>query len=395
MTTSDGPRDSLLQGFVSRLDQMPLERARLALYLICLGISFLLYLLVNGSGAGTLFWFLAAGAIAGAAYGAMTDVARYGGIVQASVLVASALTVIVPLGIAATEQGRLARAISLAAVWPQVLVLLFASRVLAELAELRFVAAWRDPFRTGQPAPVQSVAAALVLGAFLMLVFHLLAAQLHAKADAASGIIVMALLGDTVIHHAIMFLFFVITAFLVDAAAIHARDRLALAAFRRAVRASARSLKPDDLGKLVSQDLARWSHTRAIQFIREALDRSKGRQADQVLPAAMAGFHQASRRFVKGLVTLLPLLGFLGTVIGLSIALGELPRGAGASRGAFDIGGSLAGLAIKFETTLLGLLGGLIVSLAIAVLEKAEAELAADCELMVASLPGREPRDAA
>src|SRR5262249_38908403 len=113
------------------------------------------------------------------------------------------------------------------------------------------------------------------------------------------------------------------------------------------------------------------------------------------LPAAMAGFHQASRRFVKGLVTLLPLLGFLGTVIGLSIALAELPRGVGGGRGAFDIGGSLAGLAIKFETTLLGLLGGMIASLAIAVLEKAETELAADCELIVAALQGTEPRDAA
>ena len=80
MTTSDGTRDSLLQGLISRLDRLPLERARLALYLICLGISFLLYLLVHGSGAGTLFWLLAAAAIAGTVYGAMTDMARNGAI---------------------------------------------------------------------------------------------------------------------------------------------------------------------------------------------------------------------------------------------------------------------------------------------------------------------------
>jgi MotA/TolQ/ExbB proton channel family len=378
-----------------RLEQLPLERARLALYLICLGIAFALYLLMHGSGAGMLFWLLAGAAIAGAAYGAMTDVARNGGILQVAVLLASLLTVTVPFGVAITQTGKLAGTVSAANAWPQILVLLFASRVLAELAELRFHAAWRDPFQGSQPAPVQSVAAALVLGAFFTLMFYLLAAHLHGKPDAASGIIAAALLGDTAIHYAIVFLFFVIAAFVIDAVVIYIRDRAALGAFRRAV-GERGAMAPDELRKTIGQDLARWSHTRAIQFLRDALDRATMPRAEQsALPAAMAGFHQASRRFVKGLVTLLPLLGFLGTVIGLSIALAELPRGAGGGRAAFDIGGSLAGLAIKFETTLLGLMGGMIASLSIALLEKAETELAADCELMVAAAQGREPRNAA
>ena len=168
---------------------------------------------------------------------------------------------------------------------------------------------------------------------------------------------------------------------MIDAVVNHIRDRVALGAFRRAVRGRT-AMTSDDLRKLIGHDLARWSHTRAIKSIREALDRARAPQAEQsALPAAMAAFHNASRRFVRGLVTLLPLLGFLGTVIGLSIALAELPRGVGAGRGAFDIGGSLAGLAIKFETTLLGLMGGMIASSRSQCLRKVESELAADCEL--------------
>ena len=140
MTTPDASRRAR-HGF--RLDQLPLERARLALYLICLGIAFMLYLLLHGSGAGIFFWLLAGAAIAGAAYGAMTDMARNGGILQAAVLLASLLTVIVPLGVAVAQNGKMGGAISAASLWPQILVLLFASRVLAELARASLLAAWR------------------------------------------------------------------------------------------------------------------------------------------------------------------------------------------------------------------------------------------------------------
>lgn len=50
---------------------------------------------------------------------------------------------------------------------------------------------------------------------------------------------------------------------------------------------------------------------------------------------------------------------------------------------AFDISASLAGLAVKFETTLLGLMASMISSLALNFLEKREAELAAACLLVV------------
>jgi hypothetical protein len=96
------------------------------------------------------------------------------------------------------------------------------------------------------------------------------------------------------------------------------------------------------------------------------------------------GFQLASRQFVRTLLPILPLLGFLGTVIGLATAISELPRGPTESADhAFDISGSLAGLAVKFETTLLGLLASMISSLSLNFLEKREAELSAACMLVV------------
>src|SRR5262249_9917854 len=158
-----------------------------------------------------------------------------------------------------------------------------------------------------------------------------------------SGVIVAALLGDTLIHHAIIFLFFVIIAFVVDAAQIHLRDRAAITALRGLVGGRGK-ISRAELRQLVNDELVPWSHSRAITMVRYALDETAGHNALSPSSLGLASLHEASRRFVKGLVAFLPLLGFLGTVIGLSIALGELPRGLGqGSTAALDIGASLAG----------------------------------------------------
>ncbi len=94
-------------------------------------------------------------------------------------------------------------------------------------------------------------------------------------------------------------------------------------------------------------------------------------------------FHQASRRFVRALLPFLPLLGFLGTVIGLATAIAGLPHGSEGSPHGFDVSASLAGLAIKFETTFLGLVASIVASFLLNILEKHEAELAAACMLTV------------
>jgi hypothetical protein len=101
--------------------------------------------------------------------------------------------------------------------------------------------------------------------------------------------------------------------------------------------------------------------------------------------ASFGDFQNASRRFVRNLVAILPMLGFLGTVVGLSTTLSDLPAaiGAGATPHPLDLSGALGGLAIKFQTTLLGLLTSMICGFGLALLERRELEFQAECLLVV------------
>jgi hypothetical protein len=86
------------------------------------------------------------------------------------------------------------------------------------------------------------------------------------------------------------------------------------------------------------------------------------------------------RRFLRTLIALLPVMGFLGTVWGIKIALSHIPRelffqdqGGDLSKAISEMTMSLRGIATAFETTLLGLLGSIAATLALAQIERAEA----------------------
>lgn len=363
------------------IDQVKPAQARLFVYSTCLAISFALYLFAHGLWGKSLFLVAVIVASGGIAAGLLSPTfARHNRLFRMSVALAVVLAIAVPLGPQMVSQTTIAGT----AIWPQILVALFGSRVLAEVLEIRFADQWRNPLEVRNPVPVQSIAAAAALGACLTLLFYEVASHVGATDGSASGIIRSALLGETVIHRAIIFLFFVIVAFLVDAALLYFKDRTIVAAIRASSRQKG-GLNRAALRRLLDAEYAPLGHSRAVRTIRDLLDHSRvSGTAPEGRSAALAGFHQASRRFVRGLIPFLPLLGFLGTVIGLSIALAELPHGlATDQRAGFDIGGSLAGLAVKFETTLLGLIASMFASLLLGVLEKAEAELAAECSLLV------------
>jgi MotA/TolQ/ExbB proton channel family len=129
------------------------------------------------------------------------------------------------------------------------------------------------------------------------------------------------------------------------------------------------------------------AHTRAARLLNAAIETTAvggGSSPARLATLSFDGFQLASRQFVRALLPFLPLLGFLGTVIGLATAISELPRGLTDGTGhGFDVSASLAGLAVKFETTLLGLMASMLASLALNFLEKRETELAAECMLIV------------
>ena len=104
-----------------------------------------------------------------------------------------------------------------------------------------------------------------------------------------------------------------------------------------------------------------------------ALLLTAGATASVLIRAALGGLTPRARRFAVGLAGLLPLLGFMGTVLGIMTALRGLPalfEGAAPDRAALS--GLLGGLSGAFETTLIGLGAAVVASLALALIESAE-----------------------
>jgi MotA/TolQ/ExbB proton channel family protein len=272
-------------------------------------------------------------------------------------------------------------------IWPQLLVTLIGSRVLVTEGELSFAQFWRRPTRRKPAIEIHSVPSAIALGSFLTLAFYLCAHYaLPPSTKQTSGIVVSAMLGGTIVHSAIVFLFFVILSSILHASQLYLVDRSILAVFGRLVEEDRKAGATRELASILFDKLYTVAHTRAFRLLNAAIEAkaSGSKTPSDLAILSFGGFHFASRHFVRALLTFLPLLGFLGTVIGLAIAISELPHGITEGGGqALDISASLAGLAVKFETTLLGLVASMICSLSLGFLEKREAELAATCMLIV------------
>jgi biopolymer transport protein ExbB/TolQ len=87
---------------------------------------------------------------------------------------------------------------------------------------------------------------------------------------------------------------------------------------------------------------------------------------------------ETSYALVQAFVWAIPVLGFIGTVLGLSEAIGQFSGVLGGASDVEQISGALkgvtAGLATAFETTLEALVAALFIQLAITVLRKSEEE---------------------
>lgn len=214
------------------------------------------------------------------------------------------------------------------------------------------------------------------------------AAPAHGTGTTPGAILAGALAGETAIHRAIVFAFFVIVAYLAEAWLHHRDDRAVLTAFRAGLARQPSATAPPRLDALLAGPFAALAHTRTVRCLTEAAWPTSGQAGGSLGGQAYDGFHDASRRFVRGLLPFLPLLGFFGTVVGLTTAMAALPTGGEGGR--IDLSGSLSGLALKFETTLLGIFASMVASLLLALLEKDELELAAECKRLAEATEARD-----
>ena len=95
------------------------------------------------------------------------------------------------------------------------------------------------------------------------------------------------------------------------------------------------------------------------------------------------GAVETSYAVLSGFVWAIPVLGFIGTVIGLSYSIGEFGNVLKGAKDMEEITGSLrnvtAGLTQSFETTLVALIAALVIQLLITFLKKSEQEFLDDC----------------
>ncbi len=86
---------------------------------------------------------------------------------------------------------------------------------------------------------------------------------------------------------------------------------------------------------------------------------------------------------IKGFIWAIPVLGFIGTVLGLSQAVGGFGRvvskGAGVDQLKDALSGVTGGLAIAFETTLIALVAALFIQLFMTMLRKKEEDFLDEC----------------
>ena len=86
---------------------------------------------------------------------------------------------------------------------------------------------------------------------------------------------------------------------------------------------------------------------------------------------------------VRGFIWAVPVLGFIGTVLGLSQAIGGFGEVVASGSGITALTSSLrnvtAGLSIAFETTLIGLVAALIIQLLATMVRKKEEDFLDNC----------------
>ncbi len=101
------------------------------------------------------------------------------------------------------------------------------------------------------------------------------------------------------------------------------------------------------------------------------------------LATADEKFLEATYTLPKGLIWAIPVTGFIGTVLGLSKAVGGFGRvvagGADIETLKNALSGVTGGLAVAFETTLIALVAALLVQLLLTMLMQKEEELLDEC----------------
>jgi biopolymer transport protein ExbB/TolQ len=94
-------------------------------------------------------------------------------------------------------------------------------------------------------------------------------------------------------------------------------------------------------------------------------------------------FMESTYNLLRGFIWAIPVLGFIGTVLGLSQAVGGfgnvVAKGADIEKLKESLGAVTSGLAIAFETTLIALVAALIIQLIMSFVKQKEEDFLDEC----------------
>lgn len=148
------------------------------------------------------------------------------------------------------------------------------------------------------------------------------------------------------------------------------------------------SLPEEDLGIFwgrVQVALAEWQRSRSLEQVRAALTDQAYLDADSL---------ESSLNLIRVLIWAAPILGFIGTVLGISFAIGDFSNFLGGQAGAGNLQmsqiqaglvGVTSGLALAFNTTLVGLFVALFLMIPTSYVQKTEEDFLASVHETVAN----------
>ena len=127
-----------------------------------------------------------------------------------------------------------------------------------------------------------------------------------------------------------------------------------------------------------------------LNRIQRAISNLKNIGKAAIVPDVMAAqaendenYIESTYTLIKGYIWAIPVLGFIGTVLGLSEAIGGfgkvVSQGADIDKLKSSLSGVTAGLAVAFETTLIALVAALIIQLLLTMLKKQEEDFLDEC----------------
>lgn len=254
--------------------------------------------------------------------------------------------------------------------WASLLVLFSSALILNVLRKYTLFKLW-DKSVLGRREHIydkMSLGNSFVLGVFLTIIFYTILVMLPSDIDLFQNLKKL-FFGSHIIYYLIMIVFFWILAILIDEYVASNYNRKLIVEinnfFKQQDMYTIRHSELLELQVAFEKEFAPVTHTAMtykVDYLLKHIELDKS-NAD-ILMERLAEIEFQAQEYTQGflhtLLWSLPLLGFMGTILGIIDTVGTFSDVLGKGKNAESLIESLGGLSLAFETTLLGLISSLI-----------------------------------